>query len=1359
MRSNLIARSTFTLAVLCLASITTGEEIALSEAAFSSQIRPLLERYCFECHADEVTEADLDLSAFKTLADVRAKTQAWVKIRRMLETTQMPPKDAAQPTDEEFATLQNWVRDFLAREALASAGDPGEIILRRLSNAEYTWSIRDLTGLKDISPAEEFPVDGSGGEGFTNVSSGQGMSPALVQKYFEAAKSVTQHAVLLPDGIRFSPHTTRRDLTDEQLAKIRRFYERHTVTSNVFVDVGGAGRVANEGGAIPLSRYLGATLRERAALNNGDKSIDDVARERSLSPKYLAMLYQALSRGAEGPSSPLMNKLREKWNAAKPGDADQLVAEIEQAQQGLWKFNPIGHIGRHDGPTSWMQPIAPPLVARRELRVSLPDVAEGDSDIVIYLNLGDYGDGNKNDFVVFEQPRIEFPSQQNAEARKPILLGDIRRLTAETEGTIASQADRSAKYLAAVAELHSTKTTLEETADEFDLNASLLARWRNLLRLDDAPPKPRGHFTRKNTRVADNEALNGWGVPETPSMLTNRSDAAISIGTPVIPARGVVMHPSPDKEAVLCWQSPIAGRLKLQGRVADADNKCGNGAAWRLVHASPGGEQTLASGAIDNGRDQRFAVDDLQVEAGDLISLIVNSRDRSHVCDTTHIELTLHETAGAKRRWNLAEDVVDKILQSNPLPDSHGNKQVWHFGAHELKGDSASKRGPMLPADSTLARWRRAVLNSQPSDELASKVQATLTSVDESKLAPAEQALRRMVLMGIDPAMLGAHPASGEKLPTTDLCLQAPQVLTIRLPAALVKRGEFVATCRLHAENTAATAQVQVSANRPAVGAFTAGAPVMVGGGENVAERLREFQNLFPPAVCYSRIVPVDEVVTLTLFHREDDHLKRLLLSENEAAAIDRLWDELTYISREPMQLSVAFEQISEFATQDRPDLVKAFAPLGEKINARAASFKTRLKTTEPAHLAAVLRLADRAWRRPPTDDQKQQLRDLYQNLQREGLDHEEAIRLTLARVLTSPMFLYKLEEPAVGARPKPVSNLELASRLSYFLWSSLPDEQLRRHAELEKLTDDETLLAETVRMLGDPRTRRLAEEFACQWLHLKDFDANAEKNEKLYPEFAALRGEMYEETVRFFEDLFRSDGSILDLIDADHTFLNQRLAEHYGVTGVKGDEWRRVGDVQAQGRGGVLAMATVLASQSGASRTSPILRGNWVYETLLGERLPRPPANVPQLPEEVPQGLTARELNERHSADPACAKCHQRIDPYGFSLEQYDAIGRLRSDNVDTRTTLPDGKTIEGVDGLRDYLANDRRHDFVRQFCRKLLGYSLGREVQLSDEPLLTRMQNELKENDYRFSHAVKMIVASRQFRDIRGAASSPED
>jgi hypothetical protein len=245
----------------------------------------------------------------------------------------------------------------------------------------------------------------------------------------------------------------------------------------------------------------------------------------------------------------------------------------------------------------------------------------------------------------------------------------------------------------------------------------------------------------------------------------------------------------------------------------------------------------------------------------------------------------------------------------------------------------------------------------------------------------------------------------------------------------------------------------------------------------------------------------------------------------------------------------------------------------------------------------------------------------------------------------------------------------------------------------------------------------------------------------------------MYEETIRFFTDLFQADGPLLSLLDANHTFVNAELANFYGLTVPETTEtWFQVGDVNQAGRGGILGFATTLTKQSGASRTSPILRGNWISETLLGERLPKPPRDVPQLPAEVPFCLSERELIAKHSADPSCAKCHAKIDPYGFALENFDAIGRWRG-NSNTQAVLPDGKSIEGIDGLRHYLLNDRRDAFVRHFCHKLLGFALGRAVKLSDEPLLDDMMTKLKSKDYRFSVAVDPVVLSSQFRSIRGA------
>ncbi len=525
---------------------------------------------------------------------------------------------------------------------------------------------------------------------------------------------------------------------------------------------------------------------------------------------------------------------------------------------------------------------------------------------------------------------------------------------------------------------------------------------------------------------------------------------------------------------------------------------------------------------------------------------------------------------------------------------------------------------------------------------------------------------------------------------------------------------------------------------------------------------MEEFRQLFPVALCYTKIVPVDEVVTLTLFHREDGHLARLLLDEKQKAKLDRLWDELHYVSRDALTLVDAFEQLWQFATQDADP--SKFEPLRQPINARAAAFRQLLADTEPRHVEAVLEFANRAYRRPLTDVEKSQLQSLYRRLRGQGLPHDESIRLLLSRVLVSPAFLYRAEYTGPGSRPVPVNDYELASRLSYFLWSSQPDSELRAAAAAGQLRNAAGLAAQAHRMLGDARVRRLATEFGAAWLHIHGFDSLDEKSERHFPAFRDLRGAMYEESIRYFADFFSGNRSILSLLDADHTFLNEALAKHYGIPGVSGSEWRRVNGVRKYSRGGILGQASVLAKQSGASRTSPILRGNWIAEVLLGDKLPRPPKDVPQLPtDETDQTLSVRELTEKHTSDQRCAACHSRIDPYGYTLERFDAIGRWRDKDLGNRpikdhAALKDGTELPGAAGLRDYLMTKGRPAFIRQFCRKLLGYSLGRAVQLSDEPLLATMQAQLAANDYHVSTAIDLIVASRQFREIRGRDHAQE-
>jgi hypothetical protein len=611
--------------------------------------------------------------------------------------------------------------------------------------------------------------------------------------------------------------------------------------------------------------------------------------------------------------------------------------------------------------------------------------------------------------------------------------------------------------------------------------------------------------------------------------------------------------------------------------------------------------------------------------------------------------------------------------------------------------------------------------------------------------------------------------------------VKAPSVIEVRLPAALVDGAEFVATGKLHPNDGAeGSVQMQVLTAKPekvsgiaaskAESAIVSGqwfennrrtqhsVPVLVNDGSAARRRFEsafdQFRAVFPIALCYTKIVPVDEVVTLTLFYREDEQLKRLMLDEAQSAALDRLWNELRFVSESPLKLVDVFEQLWQFATQDASP--EAFEPMREPIRRDAEGFKKFVVEVEPKHVQAALDFTQRAWRRPLTNAEQEDLRALYEKLRRQELPHATAVRTLLARVLVAPAFLYRGEKTAPGPKASPVNDTELATRLSYFLWSSAPDGELCAVAASGKLHESEVLAAQTRRMLTDPKVRRLATEFGCQWLHVRDLETLDEKSERHFPTFASLRGAMQEETVLFFMDLFQANRSVLSLLDADYSFMNGPLAKHYGID-LNGGGWQRVDGLHARGRGGVLGFASTLAKQSGASRTSPILRGNWLSEVVLGEKLPRPPKGVPVLPEEAPQGLTERQLIERHSSDTACVKCHQRIDPFGFALEGFDAIGRARSKDttgldIDTAAKLPDGTQLEGLEGLRTYLVTKRSDDFLRQFNRKLLGYALGRSVQLSDKPLLEAMLTQLKANDYKVSTAIDLIIRSPQFREVRG-------
>lgn len=1369
--------------------------------AFPTKVQPLVVRYCQDCHSAKRMEADLDLTTFATFADLQKHPQVWQRVGEMLDSLQMPPPDALQPSEADRRALQQWVRGFLTIEAAARAGDPGKVVLRRLSNAEYTYTLRDLLNVDSLAPAKEFPVDGAAGEGFTNTGNALVMSPALVTKYLAAAKEIAAHAVLQPDGIRFSRYTTRSDWTNETLADIRNFYSQFTdPTGGEQVNLQGVVFNTNGGGRLPVEKYLAATIVEREALRSGRTTLAAVAQQRGLNAKYLGLLWQNLND--EKPSL-LFNNLRVRWRAAsKAEDAAALTAEIAAWQRGLWRFGSVGHIGKVGGPKRWLEPLSP-LSSKQELKFKLPAATAGE-DVVLSLVAGDAGDGNEQDLVLWQQPRLVAPG------RPDLLLRDVRAVTHELAARRSRILSATTKYLQASAEaaMADGKFDAAELAKKHEVELAPLQAWLNYLGIGGRATKIEGHFTTKLAESGGYKFVQGWGSHQTPLLLTNSSDQHVRIPGNMRP-HGVVVHPSPTLRAVVGWQSPITGKLKIEGAVTHAHPECGNGVNWTLDLRRGSTRRQFATGIAQGAKENKFGpFDDVAVQVGDVITLSIGPRDGNHSCDLTNLDWQLTSPGEQERVWNLSKDIVSNVVAGNPHDDSLGNKGVWHFFT---EADKPQPSSPAIPAGSLLAKWQTAT-TAEEKQKLAALVQTLLAANSPSDTAGPDFALHAQLTSlsgpllssvlsektttpaplpnasaikneyGLDPQLFGKHP-NGTALDAGNLCVRAPTVLEIRLPAALVAGCELVTTVMLDpATGKEGSAQAEIIAGKSTgVRLQPAEAKTVVGGGAwtgdnrqtsvsapilvtdnstaktRIETELQAFRELFPAALCYTKIVPVDEVVTLMLFYREDDHLIRLMLDDAQREKLDQLWAELHYVSQDSLTLVDALEQLIQYATQDANP--KVFEPLREPFAKRAADYRQQLIDSEPSHLSAILAFAAKAYRRPLLPPEQTELRQLYAKLRAQELPHEEAVRLTLARVLVSPAFLYKIEKPVPGNKQGPVTDLELASRLSYFLWSSQPDEELLAIAAAGKLRDPQVLLAQSQRMLKSDKSRRLATEFACQWLHIYDFDQLDEKSERHFPKFNALRGAMYEESIRFFTDLFQNNGRVLDILDADHTFVNGELAAHYNIPKVNGTNWQRVTDIKKLDRGGILAHATTLAKQSGASRTSPILRGNWISEVLLGERLPRPPKDVPQLPDEdsATAQLSVRELVAKHSSDAKCAVCHKRIDPLGFSLENFDAIGGRRDQDlgnrpIDTAVVTIDGAKFSGLAGLRDYLVNTRREAFLRQFCRKLLGYALGRSVQLSDEPLLTEIQTKLKANDYRMNVVLETIILSRQFREIRG-------
>ena len=687
----------------------------------------------------------------------------------------------------------------------------------------------------------------------------------------------------------------------------------------------------------------------------------------------------------------------------------------------------------------------------------------------------------------------------------------------------------------------------------------------------------------------------------------------------------------------------------------------------------------------------------------------------------------------------------------------------------------------------------------------------------------------------------GRHP-KGRDVDADSIVVQAPALIEIPLDEDLrrhINNRHLLTQCELDPEHSREGAVlVQQFSGKSLDDASRTQPELLMYGDSQLAGKLaasgERFCNAFP-----NRFFYVDNRRGLAAgfhlvegFFRDDQPLVEKVLSDAERQELDQLWEELHFVTNsaevlirgfvwfERSERHVLHDERFDFLRSEDPQLVEDelltkferiyYDRLNVKLDEEAETVTPRnpddekfriihrffnqirsglarrrelLKLAEQVALQDLEDIARRAYRRMLNPQDVVSLRNLYSKLRSQGQGIEEACRGVVTAILMSPDFCYHFTDVPSGRNVTPIADSALASRLSYFLWSSIPDDELIQLGWQRRLRDQQTLLAQTRRMLKSPRIEAFSREFLGQWLRYRDYLDKDPINAGTFPGYTEeLREAMFEEPVRLATWLIREDRPVTELLTSDVTFVNGVLASHYGrdisdryrtevaqwttkqrQRGVSQSTqpdalWHRVSGLREAGRGGLFGMGVVLTKNSAGERTSPVKRGFWTVHHLLGQHFPPPPADVPELPPgEKEATKTIRELMAEHTVNPNCAICHVHFDGVGLALEGFDPIGRARTKDlggrqIDNVAELPNGTTAEGIPGLIDYIDEHRRKDFIRTLCRKFLGYALGRSVLLSDQPLLAEMESALEKNDYRFSVLFETVVTSPQFRNQRG-------
>ena len=726
-----------------VAQSTTSDDPFVSLAQrYEASVRQVMERYCTDCHATDDPQGELDLERFATLAEVRRSPQSWLRVVELLDDRQMPPSDAPQPSDEERQLLRDWTRDYLDAEALAGAGDPGPVVLRRLSNSEYTYTIQDLTGLP-LEPAREFPVDGAAGEGFTNTGQALVMSPALLAKYLDAAKEVARHVVPLHDGIRFAPGTTRRDWTDEILNEIRGIY----------------GRYAQADGTVPWPRYFAALVEEHKALAAGEA--ERVAHARGLSARYLAELDRLLSLGPDGNASwAFLQSLAELRKAAVAATEEERAAIIERMvnevttwHQVLVRKQNVGHL------KPWMVPLDPIV---DQVSLALPVVPTGDQPFSVTMQASDAGDGSEGDVVVWRRPRLVGPGM----AELP--LHELPRFHVERTFFRERFVAETERALAALATLSDSDGSWDRDAlaTQHEVSAESLAAWAAVLGIGDDAPLELDRMTSPLESAAGYNFVRGWGSHDTPLLLASNGTTDVRIPG-LMRAGQVTVHPSPTLSACVGWRSPITGAIQIKSIVTHAHLDCGNGVTWAVEWRRGKSRQQLASGlAVDGTPVTWVSESKISVREGDLVSLVIGPRDGNHSCDLTEIELEIEavaetpegEAAVDDQRWRLSS-IASYVQEGNPLRDLQQRPGVWEVYTEPVASEATA---PRFPIASALAHWNTATDDASRRD-LAAQVAKLLKGEQPVEAGSPDAQLKTQLLALASPHLEVALSVAREK--------------------------------------------------------------------------------------------------------------------------------------------------------------------------------------------------------------------------------------------------------------------------------------------------------------------------------------------------------------------------------------------------------------------------------------------------------------------------------------------------------------------------------------------------------------------------------------------------------------------